>query len=387
MRMCRASFVLVNVIVVSVILCHCSALVFLNNRRNVLQDIMSVTLMMPMNTRNQYIIGKKETSTSDQFLDEQVTVPLKWIPELQAYVVFYTVGGDKFGAILDTGSPFLTVPSYCDETKWGCYRESSSIPSGYEPTMEQYDNNAGEVNWRSAPFAFLNATGSMMGPKSMVFGVLAESLMDGPGGVFMGLVKYTDSWIRPSFLGQTNVKAFSIDLANPEQKSFTLSTQSLLPTNNNDYIPLVNDLNRRYGDPTIHYTARAQSITVNGFPLVSGKKKPIYVIIDTGVTGMSVSQELYDERYIMARRNKERSLWDNVEVTFQSKGGDMITLKSQRKPITTPIGEIPWKGFNNNAHLVVLGLSFLDGNVMTFDIDDGKFWIETPSINTQTIPP
>ena len=354
---------------------------------------MSVTLM-PMSTREQYIIGKKENNYSpDQFLDEKITVPLKWIPELQAYVVFYTVGGDKFGAILDTGSPFLTVPSYCDETKWGCYRESSSIPSGYLPTMEQFDNNEGEVKWRSAPFAFLNATGSMMGPKSMVFGVLAESLMDGPGGVFMGLVKYTDNWIRPSFLGQTNVKAFSIDLANPQQKSFTLSTQSLLPTKNNnknnnkyDYIPLVNDLNRRYGDPTIHYTARAQSITVNGFPLASGKKKPIYVIIDTGVTGMSVSQELFDERYIMARRNKERNLWDNVEVTFQSKGGDKITLKSQRKPITTPIGDIPWKGFNNNAHLVVLGLSFLDGNVMTFDIDDGKFWIETPVANNQITP-
>ena len=111
---------LVILILVSVIICHCSALVFLNNRRNVLQDIMSVTLM-PMSTREQYIIGKKENNYSpDQFLDEKITVPLKWVPELQAYVVFYTVGGDKFGAILDTGSPFLTVPSYCDETKWGC---------------------------------------------------------------------------------------------------------------------------------------------------------------------------------------------------------------------------------------------------------------------------
>jgi hypothetical protein len=333
-------------------------------RRNIIHSVIATSVSLafiPQMVR----AGQDPTENT---ASESITVPLRWVPKLQAYVLFYSVGGDQFGAILDTGSPFLTVPSYCDDTKWGCYRPGSSSPSGLAPTFERFDNNEGEMEWRSAPFSFINATGSMIGPSLTTFGVLSESLMSGSGGVFFGLVRDTDAWIRPSFLGQTNVRAFAIDLASTSP-SLTLTTTSIIA---GDYIPLVKDLNRRYGDPTIHYTARAKEILVNGNPI--GKSKPIYVIFDTGVTGMVMSEELYNERYILARKNRERNLWGNVEISFQTKQGKTVQIAS-KKPLTTPMGDMPWKGFN--AHLIVIGLSFLDGNMFSVDIDKGRLMIET----------
>lgn len=115
---------------------------------------------------------------------QTLTIPLEWIPSLSAYVLYYSISGSRFAAILDTGSPFLTVAGYCDERRWGCFRPESSSPSGLSTTIERFDNNEGEVEWRRASFSFLNASGSLSGPSEVIFGVLDESLMIGPGEFF-----------------------------------------------------------------------------------------------------------------------------------------------------------------------------------------------------------
>jgi hypothetical protein len=45
-------------------------------------------------------------------------------------------------------------------------------------------------------------------------------------------------------------------------------------------------------------------------------------------------------------------------------------------PITTPVATLPWRDFD--AHLVVLGLAFLEGNALTIDIDEQRLWVESP---------
>ena len=51
------------------------------------------------------------------------------------------------------------------------------------------------------------------------------------------------------------------------------------------------------------------------------------------------------------------------------------TLNANR-PITAPLGdERPW-GKRLDGHLIVLGLSFLEGLKMTVDIDEDKVWFE-----------
>merc|ERR1712183_371518 len=126
--------------------------------------------------------------------------------------------------------------------------------------------------------------------------------------------------------------SFKIDLKS-EDKSLILATSNMIK--DNDYIPLVMDLNKRYKDPVVHYTAMSHSVMVNGIPLLQPmlkKNKPTFVIFDAGVTGMVVSQELFQERYNIARKNKEKSLWGSVDVTFQTQRGELISL-SANKPV------------------------------------------------------
>ena len=204
--------------------------------------------------------------------------------------------------------------------------------------------------------------------------------MDGPGGVYLGLIRDTDKSIRPSFLGQTSVKSFQVDLTDVDHKSLVLSSsdgRSLLsntPNADEDYIPLIRDLNRRFGDPAYHYTAKAASLSVNGHRLFPDNKQPIYVIFDTGVTGMVVSSEIFDERYHSARRNREKNLWGKVEITMTSKNGHPMAFEAS-SPVTTPFGQRPWPRFRN-AHLVVMGLAFLDNHCMTIDINQMKLWFQ-----------
>ena len=201
--------------------------------------------------------------------------------------------------------------------------------------------------------------------------------------IFLGLVKNTDSRIRPSFLGQSDVSAFKVDLREREgiDKSLTLYGPSTDPESSNlpdeqNAIPLVRDLNKRFGDPTIHYVGVASSINVNGYNLATTtNRSKIYCIFDTGCSGMSMSPILFDQRYASARANREKNLWGSVNVELQTISGKTITLNANR-PITTPLGdERPW-GKRLDGHLIVLGLSFLEGLKMTVDIDEDKVWFE-----------
>lgn len=305
-----------------------------------------------------------------------IRLPLTYIPRLEAYVIYYRVGGQKFGAIIDTGSPFLTVPGYCDTTKWGCYRESDSEATDLSTTTERFDNGVGQVEWRKAPLSLISSSegcteSNVLVQSNVIFGVLSESLMSGPGGVFFGLIKYTDRRIRPSLLSQTNVQSFQIDLASSEP-SLILSSESL--HSSSDFVPLVRDL-QRFGDPTVHYTARAAEVLVNGAPIVTDDNFPIYVIIDTGVSGLVVSEELWRMRYREARTRREKSLWGEVGIQLDTKNGQTPLTLCATKPLTTPLGERPWPKFRK-AHLIVAGLAFLRGHVTTIDADNGRLWID-----------
>lgn len=299
--------------------------------------------------------------------EDRLVVPLEFIPALNAYIVQYWLFGERFGAIIDTGSPFLTAPSTCSKWSykysWGCYKPELTKDSGYANTIEGFDNNQGPVVWRNAAFAFEEGQET----EELTFGVFGPELLDGPGGVFLGLIKHTDSWIRPSFLGQTGYRSFCCDFRDKPQ--LVLSKGSLIGESD-DYIPLVRTLNQKYRAPPVHYTAKAASFICNGLPLRVDSKNPALVIFDTGLSGMAVSDELFDGRNLQARKNREKTLWGDVRVEFETHQGRTVEI-SAKNPLTTPLGrDTPWTRFKGN--LIVIGLSFLDGRALTIDADEDK---------------
>ena len=325
-----------------------------NNRRRMIANVGKVAAVislagMPMPSQAAKLLDQKGADAVISALTApMVEVPLEFIPTINGYVVRYNLFNEEFAAIVDTGSPFLTVPYYCkpyhnQKMRWGCYRPERTLDSGYGNTIEGFDGNFGTVVWRKADFSFAkldldnneitttnNAESSPLtisnegnhisdenkfnrpGTVPLVFGVLSEDLLNRSGGVFFGLIKETDKSIRPSFLGQTGYTSFCVDLKhsnNTNSKSMnspklTLSKQPIIGSETllsqeekKDFIPLVRDLKKRYGAPVVHYTAKASQFVVNGLPLLIDQRRPLYVIFDTGVSGMVVSQELYDGRY------------------------------------------------------------------------------------------
>jgi hypothetical protein len=385
--------------------------------------------------RDDDIIDIPSTTSSSPMT--MLRIPLRYRPSLSAYTVPYRIGNSTFGAIVDTGSPFLLVPAPSEggtcrpDYEWGCLRPNDyrATSSGLGPTTERFDGSEGRVDWMEGSFSFVLDDGYEVGTierrsmqqstlfpisSNMTFGIVSESLMDGPGGIFMGLVKYAaNDRIRPSFLGQSCVSRFSIDLrgkircgvgGDVAMKALTLygpppaaaadsavvvgrrirydvanAMSMRLPPRN--AIPLVQDLNGKYGDPTVHYVGVAYTIKVNGSDLVppsmTRRKKKLYCIFDTGCSGMSVSPSLFDARYDVARANKEKSLWGKVDVEFLSISGDIVALSAKR-PITTPMGidERPWGKSLDGHGIIVLGLAFLDGMRMVVDIDGDNIWFD-----------
>jgi hypothetical protein len=88
---------------------------------------------------------------------------------------------------------------------------------------------------------------------------------------------------------------------------------------------------------------------------------------------MTISPDLFDDQYSLARSQRARNVWDTVEVEFKTNSGETVTLNAKR-PITTPlVSDRPW-GKKLDGHLIVLGLAFLDNLKMTIDADNSKIW-------------
>eukprot|EP00956_Cyclotella_meneghiniana_P004570 scaffold5636_cov73-Cyclotella_meneghiniana.AAC.2 len=373
-----------------------------NHRRSFLKSAAvlfpSYTTVLSSSISNAIVTDTVIVPTIIEATDDKVTIPIDYIPALGAYVsnqqfwkreCWFSLGYSIISASNNVmrrhqhtqrdlsqifhipRPPFLTAPSTCSKWsykhKWGCYQPEKTYDSGYANTIEGFDNSQGLVVWRQAEFTF----DEKVKAQNLTFGVFGPDLLDGPGGLFFGLIKDTDSWIRPSFLGQTAYTSFSVDMRKPPK--LTLSKQPLIE--NDNCIPLVRDLNRRYKAPVVHYTAKAAAFVVNGLPLRLDTRMPTYVIFDTGLSGMAVSEELFDGRNLQARKNKEKSLWGEVLIAFETTDGSLLEL-SAKNPITTPLGQsTQWTRFKGN--LIVIGLAFLDNTVMIIDIDDRKLQFAT----------
>jgi len=87
--------------------------------------------------------------------------------------------------IVDTGSPFLVVPSICTQT-WGCLSQDTlryKLPyTTLEDTTEIFGGQNYEAEWRCADE--INMGGIVL--RNIIFPLVGEDILRRPGGVFMG---------------------------------------------------------------------------------------------------------------------------------------------------------------------------------------------------------
>lgn len=287
---------------------------------------------------------------------DQLVIPLDKIDGI--YYVKYVIGGALFRAIVDTGSPFLIVPSICTRQWGGCRvrylpteassktgRQSNALaesaaegnlsadPSSYElpimvnngvkladtklsPTVEIFGGQDYDVDWKMADVSFpalspmptavastdRNLPQSQLSSvilKDVIVGQAGLDIMRPPGGVFFGLIKDTRSNIRPSFLSQTNFRSFKLDTST---NTLTLSKTSMImpATKLNDPFPLVQDrivvplIDLRSFGDPVCHYAAKVSKLIINEVEID-QFKEIYAIFDTGSTGCVLSDEIAND--------------------------------------------------------------------------------------------
>ena len=257
-----------------------------------------------LSAEEQVSRGLPTVSSSDPFrlvgarsrpLESLVEVPLSLCGG--AYCITYTIDNQPFRAVVDTGSPFLLVEGArpdgtCGQAanaqRWGCYK-GAARGTGLPDTDELFGGEDVGVQWRQGAFALRNASssGGGLAIDDAIFGRINSYEGKGGGGaVFLGFAKRRLPRIRPTLLEQTGVAALRFDFPG---RRMQLSPVPLIGWRE-DALRLI-DLRPR-GTPIANYACRVERLVVNGclVPL----DRPCVAVIDTGTTGLSVSEDLYD---------------------------------------------------------------------------------------------
>ena len=317
---------------------------------------------------------------TDAAIDCDTIIPLE--AEDGIFLVRFKIDGRPYRGVLDTGSPFLTVAAASGPATdpscgyWGCWRGEGE-PSGLEDTYEMFASQDGNVEWRRGRIEVDQITKiqeleSRMGDQGTIFGVFTSRLMKGGAGdqSLVGLVRNTAAGIRPSFLGQSIYRSFSIHFPDSQ---LTLSQKSLIHKDETNWAPLV-DL-RKVGAPSQQYCVQLTSITVNGKSLTSllpdGSPAALYGMIYSGSTGLFISERIF---YSLQR---EAGGWRSVDLEFKTASGSTQRLSSSTSASDKFLAfatDFPWLD-EEEGHMFVIGTCFLQGLIMTVDMDESKVLI------------
>mmetsp|Transcript_1039 Transcript_1039/g.1469 ORF Transcript_1039/g.1469 Transcript_1039/m.1469 type:complete len:154 (+) Transcript_1039:98-559(+) len=122
---------------------------------------------------------------------------------------------------------------------------------------------------------------------------------------------------------------------------------------------------RNLGAPVKHYIVPVRNLVVNGKSIKS--ELPILAMVDTGTTGLYISDKLFYK--ILPESKGFRS----CEINIPTEQGNLATLTASRPDphfLVFPVS-FPWLN-ESKAHMIVVGLAFLDKKQVTFDLDEGR---------------
>jgi len=337
-------------------------------------DLLSTLRTIPTNDNNLQVDELKDT------VPITITLPLE-LSSGGTFSVRIIFTSDKslevYKAIVDTGSPYLVLPSSNDNNKPGILEQimmniasaandDSSLllsQSKYSPTEEVYGAVTGNINWKLGKFSFRDDRLQITDSSTFgVVGVLDEALTNEAtgGGAYeplalLGLIRNNNPnrrprfpEARPTFLDQeciisddasddsTNkqyrIKSFSLD--GRPSRELTLSTQSLIPSATTSVMELV-DL-RTVGDFVDHYAVLVESITFDGVSITSQSlqaftgsriERPIVAVFDSGLTGCLLIRNFADviEQYMSGKGSASVTVDEFTSVSLN------LTQKSKQK--------------------------------------------------------
>ena len=177
------------------------------------------------------------------------------------------------------------------------------------------------MQWRRGKFVLSQVRTAAVRPtmaiEDAIYGVVRTYVGKGGGGaLFLGLAKRRLPRIRPTFLEQTDIAALRFDFI---ERRMEFSRSSLVPRTYNA-IPVL-DL-RIAGAPVADYAARVKRIVVNGE--VIALDRPVVAVIDTGTTGLSVSDSLFDSGLLPPQ-------WREARIELATERGAPVALEASIK--------------------------------------------------------
>ena len=263
-------------------------------------------------------------------IDDFIVLPMQ--PYDGVFTVNYTINDVSFRAIVDSGSPFLIVPSVCSKMWGGCSQRGrfDLLPTDLEDTIEIFGGQNYDTVWRktyievdslptiaprlprfqqlrfpATPAANAAATAAAVTNsrerrrfENLIVASVGPQILLPPGGVFFGLIKYKSKAIRPTLLSQLGYSSFCFD---SRGRRLTLSRRALLPparvapptvdptpapapAQASGAVPTVKLVDLRpLGDPVCHYAAPVKALEINGQPVAVGST--VYAVFDTGTSG------------------------------------------------------------------------------------------------------
>mmetsp|Transcript_32279 Transcript_32279/g.53351 ORF Transcript_32279/g.53351 Transcript_32279/m.53351 type:complete len:374 (+) Transcript_32279:34-1155(+) len=319
-----------------------------------------------------------------------------------AFCTEFEVDLQPFRAVVDTGSPFLLVDGNCASRMWGCFSDSRWSISLGDRSEEGFGGQDVNVEWRRGLWRVGGQLSPGLSYSPVNFGVVYDSV--GKGGtqaIYMGLAKDRQARVRPTLLEQTDIRSLSFDFI---ERSMTLARKPLLPRAV-DAVPLL-DL-RPLGAPVGPYAFRVHALWVNGARLLL--QRPCVAVIDTGTTGLVISESLYDSDELPLPGAAIRE----VQVEALTERGRITHLAASRRRPASKLAEdfplictsvpLPWfesgysyyKGnsvtrrkqgkvdvVHEAPHVLFLGLAFLSSSRLTIDTDEARMVVESKSADS-----
>ena len=339
-----------------------------------------------LQTQRRFALQPEIDDTTASDVNEIIEIPMTY--DGMSFVLDYYIGEASVRGVVDTGSPFITIRGGEGSENWGFVTKKDIRPSPYEETYEVYGLQVDSSTvWCLGDLRFVT-TRDNWSLREMVLGVVNGSManvggsINGANASFVGLTKYRQDWIRPTFLEQTDVSSFSIDFVN---ETLTLSRKNLIDVESDaNVLPMV-DL-RPLGSPVYHYAVVLDDLYINGEKhAFKNKNEKTYVIFDSGTTGLLISNSLYENSAFRDGAFQAAMTFTDVKGNKRSVaiGSSIRTCTRKCLFLCLPL-DVPWDGIiEEKSNVIFAGLALLmNQGEMTVDCDEGLLRLKgDPGVN------